>query len=86
MVATKAGGGWQQEQEDNGCQLAIKEDGCHPVTMRYNDGAPPAGRRGSATAVLGSSPHTPYMETAFDGGVGWGHSMAAAVLDGGGDG
>ncbi len=53
--------------------------------MRSNDGAPPAGRRVSATAVLGSSPGTPFTKTIFDGGVGWGRLMVATVLDGSSD-
>jgi hypothetical protein len=28
----------------------------------------------------------PSTKTAFNGGIGWGHSMVAAALDGGGDG
>jgi hypothetical protein len=64
----------------------MKEDGCRPVRTRRDDGARPAGRRGSATAVLGSSPQTPSTKTNFNGGVGWGHSMVAAAFDGSGDG
>jgi hypothetical protein len=86
MGATKAGGGWQQDQEDNVWQLAMKEDGCRPVTMCSDDGAPLAGRRGSATAVLGCSPRTPSTKTTFDGGVGWVRLMVAAALDGSSDG
>jgi hypothetical protein len=51
MVAAKAGGGWQQEQEDNGWQLAIKEDSCLPVMTCRDNGTPLVGRRGSSTAV-----------------------------------
>ncbi len=85
MGAAKTGGGWQREQEDNGWQLVMKEDGRRPVMMRHNDGTPLAERRGSATAVLRSSSWTPSTKTAFDSGVGWGCSMVAAALDGGGD-
>jgi hypothetical protein len=84
MGVAKAGGGWQQEQEV--WQLAMKEDGRHPVMMPSNDGAPPARRRGSATAVLGSSPQMPSTKTAFTAGVGWVHLMVAVALDGSGDG
>ncbi len=86
MGAAKAGGSWQRDQEDDIWQLAMKEDGCCPVMTRIDDGAPLAGRRGSATAVLGSSPQMPSTETTFDGGIGWVHLMVAAALDGGGDG
>ncbi len=86
MGAAKAGGGWQQDQEDNVWQLAMKEDGRRPVTMRSDDGAPLVGRRGSATAVLGSIPRMPSTKTTFDGGVGWVRLMVAAALDGGDDG
>ncbi len=86
MGAAKAGGGWQRDQEDDVWQLAMKEDGCHPVTTHSDDGAPLAGRRGSATAVLGSSLRTPSTKTTFNGGVGWVCSMVAAALDSGGDG
>ncbi len=86
MLVVKAGGGWQREQENNGWQLAMKEDGSCPVMARRNDGAPPAGRRGSATAVLGSSPQTPSTKTAFDSSIEWGCSMVVAALNGGGDG
>ncbi len=67
-------------------QLAMKEDSCRLVMTCGNDGAPPAGRRGSTIAVLGSSPRTPSTKTAFNGGVGWVCSMVVAALDGGGDG
>jgi hypothetical protein len=86
MVVAKAGGGWQREQEDDGWQLAMKEEGRHPVTMHRDDGAPPAGRIGSATAVLGSSPQTPSMWTTFNGSIGLGHLMVVAALNGSGDG
>ncbi len=85
MGAAKAGGGWQQEQEDDVWKLAMKKDSRCPVTIRSDDGAPPAGRRGSATAILGSSPQTLSTKTAFDGGIGWVRSMVAAALDGGND-
>ncbi len=86
MGAAKAGGGWQQDQEDNIWQLAMKEDGHHPVMMCSNDGAPLAGRRGKATAVLGSSPWMPSTKTIFNGSVGWVRLMVAAALNGGSDG
>jgi hypothetical protein len=86
MGAAKAGGGWQREQEDNGWQLAMKEDSHHPVMMCRNDGTPLVGRSGSATAVLGSSPRMPSTKIAFDGGIGRGRSMVATGINGGGDG
>ncbi len=64
----------------------MKEDGHRPVMTRSDDGAPLAGRRGSATAVLGSSPWMPSTKTTLDSGVGWVRSMVVAVLDGDGDG
>jgi hypothetical protein len=84
MGAAKAGGGWQQDQEDDVWLLAMKEDGCRSMTTRSNDGAPLAGRRGNATAVLGRSPRMPSTKTTFDSGVGWVRLMVVAALDGGG--
>ncbi len=86
MRTAKAGSGWQQDQEDHVWQLVMKEDGRRPVRTRSNDGTHLVGRRGSATAVLGSSPRTPSTKTTFDGRVGWVHSMMAVALDGGSDG
>jgi len=45
--AVKAGNGWQQEQEDNSLQLAMKEDGYRPVMTFRDDSACPAGMRGT---------------------------------------
>jgi hypothetical protein len=84
--AAKAGGSWQRDQEDYVWQLAMKEDGRRSVMTHSDDGAPLAGRRGSATAVLGSSPRMPSAKTTFNGGVGWVRLIVAAMLDGGGDG
>ncbi len=56
MGAAKAGGGWQQDQEDNVWQLGMKEDGRHPVTMRSNDGTPQLGGEGVQLLSLGAAP------------------------------
>jgi hypothetical protein len=66
--------------------MAMKEDGHRPVMMHCDDGAPLVGRRGSATAALGSSPRMPSTKTTFNSGIGWGHLMVAVALDGGSDG
>jgi hypothetical protein len=66
--AAKAGGGCQQEQEDNGWRLAMKKDGCHPVMTHHDDVAPPAGRRGTQRQTLFCHCHQRGAGAAMRGG------------------
>jgi hypothetical protein len=69
MGAAKAGGSWQQEQENDNWQLAMKEEGCHPVMTHCNDGALWRGGEGVQPLSLGAAPGWRWVG-AFDGGGG----------------